>query len=102
MLDVGLAGVRQRDGGHLVRQRIRSGRDDGPADGIRVEAVHDHALGPELLQQAQLRRARGGGHHIVPAFHQPRDQPPPEHTASACHEDPHRVVLSPSARCGAD
>ena len=77
------------DRGHLVHDHVRPGRGHRLTDRHRIQPVHHDRLGAQLLQQAQLGRARRRRRHLVAPGHELRHQPPPQDPGPACHEHPH-------------
>jgi hypothetical protein len=63
--EIGLPGVREGERGHLVRDRVRPGSGHRLTDRHRVQPVHHDPIRAQLLQQAQLRRARRCSRHLV-------------------------------------
>jgi hypothetical protein len=96
MLQVGPAGVRRRQRGHLVHDRIRPGRGHRLPHRRPVQPVHHDGLGAELLEQAQLGRARRRGRHLVTAGGQLRYQPPSDGPRPAGQEHSHDSHLPDS------
>jgi hypothetical protein len=89
VLQIGLSGVRRGKCGHLVHDRVRPGHSHRLTDRHRIQPVHHDAVRAQLLQQAQLGRARRRRRHLVAPGHELRHQPPPQGPAPACHEHPH-------------
>jgi len=94
VLQVGLAGVRQGNPGHLMHDHLRLGRRHRLTDRHRIQPVHHDRRGAQLPQQAQLGRARRRRRHLMAPGHQLRHQPPPHDPGSACHEHAHDLCLS--------
>ena len=84
------------DRGHLVHDHVRSGRGHRLTDRHRIQPVHHDGIGAQLLQHAQLARARRRRRHLVATGHQLRHQPPPHDPGPACHEHPHNHHLPES------
>ena len=64
VLDIGLAGVRHGNCGHLAHDRVRPGLGHRLTDRHRIQPVHHDRLGAQLRQQAQLGRARRRSRHL--------------------------------------
>ena len=96
---VGLAGVHHRKGRHLMHDRVRPGRRHRLTDRHRIQPVHYDALGAQLVQHAQLGRARRRSRHVMATGHQLRHQTTADHPGPACHEHPHNHHLLDSRVC---
>ena len=69
------------------------------ADGVVMDGLDAVSVGAQLLQQAQLGRARRRRRHVVTTGHELRHQPPPHDPGPACHEHPHDHHLPDSRVC---
>jgi hypothetical protein len=96
---IGLAGVRFGKGRHLIHDRLRPGRRHRLTDRHRIQPVHHDGICAQLLQHAQLGRARRRSRHLVATGHELRYQPPTEDPGPACHEHPHDHHLPDSTVC---
>ena len=74
--------------------RVRLGREHGPAHGAGVEQIELDRLRSESTHMFGISRRFVGADHLVPVGHQLRNEPGSDRAARACYEDLHRVLLS--------
>jgi hypothetical protein len=82
-------GMRHAEASHLVRDHVRLGRRHGLTHRHRIQSVHDHRVGTQLLQQSELARDRRRRRHLMATGQELRHQPLPQDAGAACHEHSH-------------
>jgi hypothetical protein len=82
------------EGGGLVGDRVRLGREDGLAHGTRVEQVELDRLRPERAYGVCLAGRAVGADHLVPSVDELGYEPAPDGAAGAGDENSHGFLLS--------